>query len=336
MNIFGNIFRISIFGESHGPEVGIMLDGCPPGISISEEEITSDLERRKSGAKGTTPRKESDTPEIKSGIFNGFTTGAPIVISTKNSNTISADYELLKNIPRPGHADLTTRNKYSGFNDPRGGGHFSGRLTWGLVVAGTFAKKILAPALIHAELIEAGGSADIESAVEQAIAENDSIGGIIRCTVKNLPGGIGEPFFLSVESAISQIIFSIPAIKGIEFGSGFQSAKMKGSEHNDAILDSKGTTLTNHAGGINGGITNGNELVFQVAVKPTSSISKTQETIDIKENKLTKLNIEGRHDACIALRIPVILEAATAIALADLKLMDRGIFGERKKLMQFD
>ena len=329
MNTFGNIFRISIYGESHGPEVGIMIDGCPPGISITEEDLLKDLDRRKAGAKGTTPRKEFDIPEIKSGIYNGVTSGSPIVISTKNSNKKSSDYDKLKNVPRPGHADMTARYKYSGFNDPRGGGHFSGRLTWGLVVAGTMAKKILSPALIQAELIEAGGSANIEAAIEKAISEKDSIGGIIRCTVKNLPAGIGEPFFISVESAISQIVFSVPAIKGIEFGSGFQAAKMKGSEHNDAIIDSKGTTRSNNAGGINGGITNGNELVFQVAVKPTSSIAKTQKTIDLKENKLTELNIEGRHDVCIALRIPVIIEAVTAIALADLKLMDKGIYGER-------
>jgi chorismate synthase len=329
MNTFGNIFRISIYGESHGPEVGIMIDGCPPGISITEEDLLKDLDRRKAGAKGTTPRKEFDIPEIKSGIYNGVTSGSPIVISTKNSNKKSSDYDKLKNVPRPGHADMTARNKYSGFNDPRGGGHFSGRLTWGLVVAGTIAKKILSPALIQAELIEAGGSANIEAAIEKAISEEDSIGGIIRCTVKNLPVGLGEPFFISIESAISQIVFSVPAIKGIEFGSGFQAAKMKGSEHNDAIIDSKGTTRSNNAGGINGGITNGNELVFHVAVKPTSSIAKTQKTIDLKENKLTELNIEGRHDVCIALRIPVIIEAVAAIALADLKLMDKGIYGER-------
>ena len=329
MNTFGNLFRVSIFGESHGQEVGIMIDGCPPGISIAQEEFAAELDRRKSGAKGTTPRQEFDIPEIKSGIYNGFTSGSPIVISTKNSNKKSSDYENLINIPRPGHADLTAKNKYSGFNDPRGGGHFSGRLTWGLVVAGAIAKKILGPAVIQAQLIEAGGNTDIEAAIEKAISENDSIGGIVQCTVNHLPAGLGEPFFLSVESAISQIVFSVPAIKGIEFGSGFHGAKMKGSEHNDAIIDSKGTTRTNNAGGINGGISNGNELIFRVAVKPTSSISKSQKTIDLKENKLVDLKVEGRHDVCIALRVPVIIEAVTAIALADLKLMDRGIYGAR-------
>jgi len=212
MNTFGNIFRISIYGESHGPEVGIMIDGCPPGVSVSEEDLLKDLDRRRAGAKGTTPRTEFDYPEIKSGIYKGRTTGSPIVISTKNSNKKSSDYDKLKNIPRPGHADMTALYKYSGYNDPRGGGHFSGRLTWGLVVAGTFAKKILSPVSIQAKLIEAGGNADIEAAIEKAISEKDSIGGIIQCTVNNLPAGLGEPFFLSVESMISQIVFAVPAI----------------------------------------------------------------------------------------------------------------------------
>lgn len=330
MNTFGNIFKVSVFGESHGPLVGVMIDGCPPGIKINKEDFLSDLDRRKAGAKGTTTRKEIDKPEFVSGVYQGISTGAPIVITTKNNNKISSDYDRLKNIPRPGHADMTARNKYLGYTDSRGGGHFSGRLTWGLVVAGTLAKKILSPAVFQAELIEAGGSADIEAAIDKAIAEKDSIGGIIQCNIKNLHTGIGEPFFLSVESAISQIVFSVPAIKGIEFGSGFNAARMRGSEHNDSIVDSKGTTLTNNAGGINGGISNGNEIYFKVAVKPTSSISKTQDTIDLQQNKLTKLNIKGRHDVCIALRIPVIIESVAAIVLADLKLIDRGIYGDRK------
>lgn len=329
MNTFGNIFKVSVFGESHGQVIGVTIDGCPPGLKISEEELLADLDRRRAGAKGTTTRTEADKPELLSGFYKGTTTGAPIVIITKNSNKISSDYDQLKDVPRPGHADLTARNKFSGFNDPRGGGHFSGRLTWGLVVAGTIAKKILDPAIIEARLIEAGGSSNIEAAVEKAILEKDSIGGMIQCKVSSLPAGIGEPFFQSVESAISQIVFSVPAIKGIEFGSGFNAANMKGSEHNDTIIDSSGTTKTNHAGGINGGISNGNEVVFNVAVKPTSSISQVQETINLKDNKLTRLKIEGRHDVCIALRIPVIIESVAAIALADLKLIDRGIHGER-------
>lgn len=325
MNTFGNIFRISIFGESHGDAVGVLIDGCPPGIAITAEELMSDLDRRRSGAPGTTPRKEHDRPEIISGIYNNFTTGAPVMVMTANSNRISSDYDGLRQKPRPGHADMVAAIKYKGFADPRGGGHFSGRLTWGLVVAGTFARKILNPATVKAVITEAGGSPDIDSAVKKAAAGGDSVGGIIECRISSLAAGIGEPFFLSAESAISQAVFSIPAIKGIEFGAGFRAATMKGSEHNDSFIDTDGTTLTNNAGGINGGITNGNELVFRVAVKPTSSISKAQQSIDLGTKKVEQLVIEGRHDVCIALRIPVIVESAAAIALADLSLINKAV-----------
>lgn len=330
MNTFGTIFRVSLFGESHGPVVGVTIDGCPPGIKLTEEELMTDLERRRSGARGTTSRVEHDNPEILSGLYNGVTTGAPIVIMTRNTNKISKDYENLKNIPRPGHADMTSLVKYSGFADPRGGGHFSGRLTWGMVAAGTLAKKILSPAGISAEVTEIGGTTEKDRAIDDAIKEDDSVGGIIECRVTRLYPGLGEPFFDSVESRISHIVFSIPAIKGIEFGAGFRSAAMRGSEHNDLILSSSGTTSTNNAGGINGGISNGNEIFFRVAVKPTSSISRPQETIDISKNRLADLVIEGRHDVSIALRMPVIVESAAAIALADLKLIDRGVSGERE------
>ena len=330
MNTFGTIFRVSLFGESHGPVVGVTIDGCPPGIKLTEEELMSDLDRRRSGARGTTQRLELDNPEILSGLFNGVTTGAPIVIMTRNTNKIPADYESLKNIPRPGHADMTSKIKYSGFADPRGGGHFSGRLTWGMVAAGTLAKKLLSPAEVSAEVIEIGGTTEIDRVIEDIIKENDSVGGIVECRITSQYPGLGEPFFDSVESKISHIVFSIPAIKGIEFGAGFRSATMRGSEHNDLIISSGGATSTNNAGGINGGISNGNEIFFRVAVKPTSSISRPQETIDISKNRLTDLVIEGRHDVSIALRMPVIIESAAAIALADLKLIDRGISGERK------
>lgn len=330
MNTFGTIFRVSLFGESHGPVVGVTIDGCPTGMKLTEEELMTDLDRRRSGARGTTSRVEHDNPEILSGLYNGVTTGAPIVIVTRNTNKISADYDTLKNIPRPGHADMTSLVKYSGFADPRGGGHFSGRLTWGMVAAGTLAKKILSPAGVSAEVTEIGGTTETDRAIDDAIKEDDSVGGIIECRVTGLYPGLGEPFFDSVESKISHIVFSIPAIKGIEFGAGFKSAAMRGSEHNDLILSSSGTTLTNNAGGINGGISNGNEIFFRVAVKPTSSISKPQETIDISKNRLADLIIEGRHDVSIALRMPVIVESAAAIALADLKLIDRGVFGERE------
>jgi len=325
MNTFGNIFRVSIFGESHGDAVGVLVDGCPPGLKITEAELLTDLDRRRSGAPGTTPRKEHDMPEIVSGLFNDRTTGAPLMVMTRNSNTRPSDYEGLKQRPRPGHADMVAGIKYKGFADPRGGGHFSGRLTWGLVVAGTIARKIINPAEVNAVITQVGGSNDIDNTIRKAVEEGDSVGGLIECRVLNLSPGLGEPFFLSAESAISQAVFSVPAVKGIEFGSGFRAASMKGSEHNDAIVDTLGKTLTNNAGGINGGITNGNELVFRVAVKPTSSISKVQKTIDMKSKKVADLVIEGRHDACIALRIPVIIESAAAIALADLLMMNRAI-----------
>ena len=321
MNSFGRIFRISIYGESHGPSVGIIIDGCPPGILIEKEDFNRELLRRKSGAKGTTPRIEADHPQFMSGIFNNLTTGAPIHIMFENSNTRSGDYSEFREIPRPGHADFVASKKYKGYEDYRGGGHFSARLTVGLVAAGVLAKKILGTVTIESKLIEAGGKTDIDQAIDQAIADNDTIGGIIECTVKNLPIGLGEPYFDSVESMLSHIIFAIPATRGIEFGTGFQAAKMLGSQHNDWFVDKNGKTRTNHSGGINGGISNGNELVFKVAIKPTSSTAKTQQTLNFNTNEITDFVVRGRHDVCVALRAPVIVEAATAIVLADLKLI---------------
>lgn len=323
MNSFGRIFRVHIFGESHGPAVGVTIDGCPAGIPLSAEDFEKDIERRKAGAAGTTPRKEDDTPEILSGVFNNITTGAPITIIFRNNNTRSADYEALRATPRPGHADFVLHKKFDGYNDYRGGGHSSGRLTVCLVAAGVVAKKVLNGITINATLVEAGGSTDIESAIQKAVEEQDSIGGIVSCTVKGLPVGLGEPFFDSAESFISHIAFSIPAIKGIEFGSGFGAAKMKGSEHNDAITDADGTTKTNNAGGINGGITNGNELNFRIAVKPTSSTPKEQQTWNNKTQQVESFTVKGRHDLCIALRVPVVAEAAAAIALADMLLLNK-------------
>ena len=330
MNSFGVIFRVSLFGESHGPAIGVIVDGCPPGIAVKPEDFLPDLSRRQSGSIGTTKRHEPDLPEILSGVFDDVTTGAPVTIVTRNSDKISSDYDEFKNIPRPGHADFVSHVKHSGFADMRGSGHFSGRITWGLVAAGVIAKKITDPAEVTASLISAGGSEDIEKAINKAILLNDSIGGIIECRVLNPPLAIGEPFFYSMESAVSHIVFSIPAIKGIEFGSGFAAALMKGSEHNDPFIDSKGKTSSNNAGGINGGITNGNEIIFRIVVKPTSSTGVDQTTFNFKEGRMTTLTVKGRHDTCIALRMPVIVEAATAIAMADLILIDRGIHGERE------
>ncbi len=322
MNSFGRLFRVSILGESHGLYVGVVIDGCPSGIPLNANDFTPDLQRRKSGAKGTTPRIETDRPEIISGVFNDFTTGSPITILFKNSNTRSEDYNF-NNIPRPGHADFVAHKKFRGFNDPRGGGHFSGRLTTGLTAAGVVAKKILNKISVEAKLTQAGGSSNINDAIDNAIKNNDSVGGIVECKVNGLPVGLGEPFFDSIESLISHAVFAIPAIKGIEFGSGFKAASMKGSEHNDRFIDNTGKTATNHAGGINGGISNGNELLFRVAVKPTSSISSAQKTYDFAKNKSTELKIKGRHDACIALRVPVVIEAVTAMVLADLTLINK-------------
>ncbi len=321
MNSFGRIFRTHILGESHGPLVGIVIDGCPPGIPLSEEDFLPDLKRRQAGARGTTPRKEDDLPRLLTGCFNGYSSGAPLTILFENKNVRSTDYDPLRHTPRPGHADFVASKRFKGYGDYRGGGHFSGRLTVALVAAGVVAKKVLQPIDIKASLVEAGGSRDIDSAISKALEEGDSIGGIVECHAAPLPIGWGEPFFDSVESLISHLAFAIPAIKGIEFGSGFRAAKMRGSQHNDPLLDDSGTTSTNNAGGIAGGLTNGNPLVFRVAVKPTSSISKEQRSLNTKSKKLVPLRVSGRHDACIALRVPVVAEAITAMALVDCKLL---------------
>ncbi len=321
MNSFGRKFKISIFGESHGKSIGVTIDGCPAGIELSEPDFFDDLNRRKSGAKGTTPRLESDFPEIISGVFNGFTTGTPITIIFKNEDIKSNDYSQFENHPRPGHADFITFKKFHGFSDFRGGGHFSARLTLALVSAGVVAKKIIKPIIIETKLISVHGNENIEQEIELAISKSESVGGIVQCIAKNLPIGLGEPFFDSVESLISHLVFAIPGVKGIEFGSGFQAAKMYGSEHNDLIINEYGQTISNNASGINGGITNGNDIIFRISVKPTSSISKSQDTYNFNSGKIEKLLITGRHDVCIALRVPVILEAVTAIALADCFLL---------------
>ncbi len=325
MNTFGKIFRVSIFGESHGPGVGVIVDGVPAGLPLTFSDFSEDLGRRRAGAKGTTPRKEADLPKLTNGVFNDFTTGAPLSIQFENTNTRSKDYAKLREMPRPGHADFVATKKFGGFEDYRGGGHFSARITLGLVGAGVIAKKLISPIEITAKLVEAGGNPNVEEAIDKAVEEQNSIGGIIECRAKNLPIGLGEPFFDSIESVLSHMMFSIPAVKGIEFGSGFGAARMKGSEHNDNILSMDGKTETNHAGGINGGISNGNELVFRIAIKPTSSISLDQKTLNVKSGKVETLKVEGRHDLCVALRAPVIVEAGTAIVLADFMLQSQEI-----------
>jgi len=485
MNSFGRIFRVHIFGESHGESVGIVVDGCPAGLPLTVEDFLPDLERRKGGTqKGTTPRQEEDLPILKSGIFNNKTTGAPITILFENKNIRSGDYEKQRDIPRPGHADFVAHKKFAGFEDYRGSGHFSGRLTVALVAAGVIAKKMLEDltpgpspkerGAVHSDvpgyitntedqwkivsayakenrqnlteaedklwqelrnkklagnkfrrqhpiegyipdfvciekrlvvevdgeyhneeeqkridefrsktlqkngyrlirftneevlqkidwvleeigkslqseslspsplergrggevlpkiritssILEIGGERDLEKGLQKAIAEKDSIGGIIECRVNGLPIGLGEPFFDSAESILSHIVFAIPAVRGIEFGTGFAAARMFGSEHNDAIENMDGKTRTNHAGGIVGGLTNGNELVFRIAIKPTSSTPKEQNTLNWETGKVENASVKGRHDLCIALRVPVILEAVTAIVLADLMMLEQRI-----------
>ncbi len=351
MNSFGRIFRISIFGESHGESVGVVIDGCPAGLPLTVEDFLPDLERRKGGKqKGTTPRQEEDLPIFKSGVFHDKTTGAPVTILFENKNTRSSDYEKQRDFPRPGHADFVAQKKFGGNEDYRGSGHFSGRLTVSLVAAGVIAKKLLSLKTTHfhdkandvsvssvqkdetfdginilSKILEIGGEADLNKGLQKAIDAKDSIGGIIECRVNGLPAGLGEPFFDSVESQIAHIVFAIPAVRGVEFGTGFAAAKMFGSEHNDAIENPEGKTRTNHAGGVVGGLTNGNEMVFRIAIKPTSSTPKEQNTLNWTTGKVENTSVKGRHDLCIALRVPVILEAVTAIVLADLMMLEQRI-----------
>ena len=319
MNSYGKKFRISIFGESHGKLIGVTMDGVPAGIPLCDEDFLADLDRRRSGAKGTTPRKESDMPHIVSGVFDGCTTGAPLAVVFENQNTISKDYSQFREFPRPGHADFTAQVKHNFFNDIRGGGHFSGRITLTLVAAGVVAKKIIGNMNVNASIASVGGVADAsqwDGILDAAMAEGDSVGGVVECVCTNVPPGLGEPFFDSLESEIAHLAFAIPGVRGIEFGDGFAAAAMKGSEHNDCFIDSEGHTATNGAGGINGGISNGNPIVFRIAVKPTASISKVQRTANFITGEIEDFSVKGRHDACIALRCPIIVEAIAAIVLA--------------------
>ncbi|MFX1519491.1 MAG: chorismate synthase [Promethearchaeota archaeon] len=350
-NSLGEKFRITSFGESHGKCVGVVIDGCPSGLSLSEDDIQPELNRRRPGqSQITTKRHEEDKVELLSGVFNGYTTGAPICMLIWNKDVDSSKYELFRHVPRPGHADFTARLKYGGFNDYRGGGRFSGRITASFVMAGAVARKLLRDVLkidIVAYTIEVGGikakkiedvklikknvektpirAADLEIAkkmielIVQAEKEGDSVGGIIECTVINVPVGLGEPVFSSLESDISKAIFSIPAVKGIEFGAGFRGARLKGSENNDAFRIKEGTivTKTNNSGGILGGISNGMPITFRVAIKPTPSIRKKQDSVNILEKKETTIQIKGRHDPCLVSRAVPVVESMIAIVLAD-------------------
>ena len=329
MNTFGEQLKLSIFGESHGNGIGIVIDGLPPGLAVDEAQIASEMARRAPGNdRLSTPRKEPDQVEIVSGVFNGFTTGAPLCGMIRNTNTRSKDYT--PELPRPGHADLTAHLKYNGYEDYRGGGHFSGRLTAPLVFAGALCKSLLEKndIFVSATITEIAGvqgeglTEAMEEAILNAKAEGDSVGGIIEACAKNLPVGLGSPFFGSVESRLASMLYSIPAVKGVEFGDGFALAKMRGSIANDPITRSGANyrTSTNHNGGINGGITNGMDLVFRVAIKPTPSISKPQETINLLTGEPTRFQVHGRHDPCIVPRAVCVIEAAAAIVLTDLLL----------------
>ena len=338
MNTIGRKFRVSIFGESHGELIGVVMDGVPAGLELSEQDFEQDILRRKSGAKGTTPRIEDDKPMIVSGTYEGHTTGAPLTVVFRNANTKSHDYALFEAMPRPGHADLTAALKWDDCQDPRGGGHFSGRLTLPVVAAGLVAKKILQDATlldetpfagVNARIIELGGipcpdatplPPAWQEAIDKAIEEGDSLGAVVECEVPSIDPGYGEPFWDSVESQIAHAVFSIPGVRGIEFGDGFEVARMKGSEHNDPI-GPDGRPAKNGAGGANGGITNGAPILFRVAFKPTSSIRKAQQTFNFQTGEMDTLEVPGRHDVCFALRTPVVVEAMTAIALADLVLL---------------
>ena len=294
MNTFGRKFKVSIFGESHGEMIGVVLDGVPAGLDLTVEDFNNDIARRKSGAKATTPRIEDDVPQIVSGLFEGHTTGAPLTVIFRNNNTHSSDYEIFAAMPRPGHADLAAALKWDDCHDPRGGGHFSGRLTLPVVAAGVVAKKIIADATlldetpmdtVSARIVELGGkSQDWDGSLDEAIREGDSLGAVLECTVPSVDPGYGEPFWDSVESVISHAVFAIPGVRGIEFGDGFAAAAMKGSEHNDPIGEDM-RPLKNGAGGINGGITNGAPIVFRVAFKPTSSIRKAQDTFNFAKGR---------------------------------------------------
>ncbi|MDH7507898.1 MAG: chorismate synthase [Methanomassiliicoccales archaeon] len=350
MNTIGTLFRLTLFGTSHGPCIGCVVDGCPPGLSIDEETIQKELELRKPDTEVGTTRTEDDSVQILSGIINGITTGAPITLTLVNKDTDSSKYEIFRRIPRPGHADYPALMKYGRFHDLRGGGQFSGRMTVAIVAAGAIAKILLRQIDVSIAAytqsigkivdndehsfddilnervknsIRAASSryADLmKKEILEAKEDGDSVGGVVKCIVVGLPVGVGEPFFDTLEGELAKMIFAIPAVRGIEFGAGFRAAMMRGSEHNDPYVIEKGriSTLSNNSGGVLGGLSVGTPLVFRVAFKPTSSIKKKQQSIDIDRLEPATLKIEGRHDPCVVPRAVAVVEAATAITLADL------------------
>lgn len=322
-NSFGNIFRITIFGASHAESVGITIEGAPKGIALSEELFRADLDRRRPTLSGETSRKEEDKPIIEGLSPEGKTTGETITISFKNSDKRSKDYSHLRVHPRPSHADLVQLRKYGDDADIAGGGMASGRMTVALVAAGVVAKEILKGANFSTHLVSVNGVSDssqFNNIITTAAHDGDSVGGVVECRVKGIKPTLGEPFFDSAESLISHLLFSIPGVKGVEFGDGFAGTAKRGSERNDLIADASGATYTNNEGGINGGITNGNDIIVRVAIKPTPSIAKAQNTYNFESEATTPLTIGGRHDACIARRAVIVVEAMVAVALADLLL----------------
>ena len=326
MNTFGNQFRLALFGESHGEALGILIDGLPAGIPLDEADFKNDLARRRSGAAGTTPRRESDRVRIAAGLYEGRTTGEPLALLFTNENTRPGDYDRFAHHFRPSHADWVAREKFRGLNDPRGGGHFSGRLTLPLKASGVVAKKLLDGVRFTTRLTEVGGECDparFETVLREAAAAGDSVGAVAECRAEGCGVGWGEPFFDTAEGLIAHLLYAVPGIKGVEFGDGFAAARLRGSEHNDPILNAAGTTATNHAGGVAGGILNGNPLIVRAAFKPTASIAREQFTFDAATGRQEPLAIGGRHDVCIAIRGAAAVEAAVAIALADLKLRCR-------------
>lgn len=316
---------MTIFGASHADSVGVVLEGVPIGLRLVDEDFTRDLNRRKPQGVGETPRSEEDRPTIVGVDALGCVVDGRVEISFQNRNRRSADYSSLKNHPRPSHADLTQRLKYGEEYNLAGGGIASGRMTVALVAAGVVAKRVLGDIEFSSRLVSVGGESNAElfdEIVADARRAGDSVGGVVECRVAGVPACWGEPFFDSVESVISHLVFSIPGVKGVEFGDGFDAATKRGSERNDCIINALGETLTNNEGGINGGISNGNDIVVRVAIKPTPSIARSQLSFDFERGEVTELSIGGRHDACIARRAMVVVEAMVAYALADLKLQN--------------
>ena len=349
-NSIGKEFVVTTFGESHGRVVGVVVDGCPAGLALSEKDFQEELDRRiPAEPKIVSARVEKDTAKILSGVFNGFTTGAPIALTVENKETDSSDYEAIKDLPRPGHSDYPARVKFGGFNDYRGGGRFSGRVTVALIMAGTIAKKLLSKfdvdvlaytsAIgqvradqkftaneIHKNRYESSTRCpnlvcgkQMEEAIVNAKKEGDSLGGVIECLTIGMPAGIGEPLFDSLDADLAKALFAVPAVKGVEFGAGFAAAELTGSENNDEFLMEEGrvATVTENAGGILGGLSNGMPIIIRVAIKPTPSIAKEQKTVNLASMKNAALSVKGRHDPCVVPKAVPAIEAAVAVTLAD-------------------